>query len=73
MKPDPVSALLAAAEHLRATARTIEALELSSADNRDDLRLLLAGIRREAFCALTIAAVELNPEALPRSAAAKRA
>ena len=71
MKPDSVSALLAAAEALRTAARSIETLDLMHADSREDLRSLLAGIRREAFCCVSLAAVELRPAAVARVKAAR--
>ena len=60
-KPDPVSALLSAAEGLRGVARGIESIQLSEAESRQDLRSLLGDIRREAFVAITLAAFELRP------------
>jgi hypothetical protein len=65
-KVDPVSALLICAETLRTAARGIETIELAAAQ-RDDLRTLLADIRRGAFMAITLAALELRqqPGVLP--------
>ena len=60
-----VRELVAAADALRATARGLEALELANAD-REDLRPLLAGIRRQAFLAVAIAAVESGHLTRPR-------
>ena len=59
--PDAVSALLTAAEALRATARGLESLDLAGDEGRADLRELLAGIRRLAFLAVTLGALELCP------------
>lgn len=61
---DPVTALLAVAEELRATARSIETLELGDAQSRDDLRALIADLRYRAFCAVSLAALELRPACL---------
>lgn len=65
MSRDAVRALVKAADALRETARGLETLELANAD-REDLRLLLAGIRREAFLAVALAAVESGRETATR-------
>lgn len=62
MKPDPVSALLAAAEALRAAVRPLETVELADPAGRQDLRDLIAGVRRAAFVAISLAAIELRAE-----------
>src|SRR6188768_3513650 len=61
-----VRALIEAADALRATARGLETLELANAE-REDLPALLAGIRRAAFLAVAIAAVEVGSENGPRT------
>lgn len=59
-KPDAVSALLAAAEALRAAVRPLETVELADAEARQDLRDLIAGVRRAAFVAVSLGARELG-------------
>lgn len=63
-KPDAVSALLGAAEALRAAARGLERVDLADAEARADLRALLGDIRRCAFAAVALGALELTPVGL---------
>jgi hypothetical protein len=63
-RPDAVSTLLQAAEALRAAVRPLETVELSDPGGRQDLRDLIAGVRRAAFVAISLAAVELRGEAV---------
>ncbi len=58
-KPDAVSALLATAEALRAAVRPLETVELADSEGRQDLRNLIAGVRRAAFVAVSLAAIEI--------------
>lgn len=61
-RPDAVSELLAAAEALRAAVRPLECLELGDNEGRQDLRDLIAGVRRAAFVSMSLAAIELRAE-----------
>ncbi|MEO7036912.1 MAG: hypothetical protein ABI548_23385 [Polyangiaceae bacterium] len=60
--PDPVSTLLTAAEALRAAVRPLELVELADTAGRQDLRDLIGGVRRAAFVAISLAAIELRAE-----------
>jgi hypothetical protein len=61
-RPDAVSTLLQAAEALRAAVRPLETVELADPGGRQDLRDLIAGVRRAAFVAISLAAIELRAE-----------
>ena len=61
-KPDAVSALLAAAEALRAAVRPLETVDLADPGGRQDLRDLIAGVRRAAFVAISLGAIEVRAE-----------
>lgn len=69
--PDPVTALVGAAEMLRALARDLEAVGLGSADSRGELRAVQAELRRLAFRAIALAAIELRPPGSTLAAAAE--
>ncbi|MEO7035601.1 MAG: hypothetical protein ABI548_16875 [Polyangiaceae bacterium] len=62
MTVDAVSTLLQAAEALRAAVRPLETVELADTGGRQDLRDLIAGVRRAAFVAVSLGAIELRAE-----------
>jgi molybdopterin biosynthesis enzyme len=59
---DAVSTLLQAAEALRAAVRPLETVEIADASGRQDLRDLIAGVRRAAFVAVSLGAIEIRAE-----------
>ncbi len=73
IKPDTVSALLAAAEALRAAVRPLETVDLADPGGRQDLRDLIAGARRLAFVAISLGAIEVRAEVTGAASGPRRA